>query len=87
MLEPTTSDPPYVPLSDSESSRNDESVIGLELEEAAAPTTADETACLEEMDRALPIHANVKKMCNRSKESMVMGSTAMVELLKGNPKR
>ena len=63
-LEPTTSDPLYVPLSDSESSGNDECVIGLEPEETAAPTIADDTAFLEEIDRTLPIHVNVKKMCN-----------------------
>ena len=38
---------------------------------------------LEEMDRALPIHSNVKKMCKRFNQSMAMGSTAMGAPLKG----
>ena len=85
MVEPTTLDPPYVPISDSESFGHHDSVIGLEPKEEVAPNTANDTACLEEMDRDLPIYANVKKMCKRFNQSMVVGSAAMETLQKGTP--
>lgn len=61
-------------------------MISLEPEEAATLTNSDDTACLKEMDRAPPIHVNVKKMCKRLNQLMVMGSTAMVEPPKRNPR-
>ena len=45
------------------------------------------TACLKEMDRALSIHLNVKKICKRFNQSMAMGLAAMGESPKRNPKR
>ena len=38
-----------------------------------APTTADDTACLQETYRGPPTHAKVNKMCKRFSRSMAMG--------------
>lgn len=45
----------------------------LDFGEVVAPTTSNDTASLEEMHRALDIHANVKKMCKKFNQSMVLG--------------
>ena len=59
-------DPPYVSVLDPKSSRTNDDVMCLDYGEEVAPTTGNGTAWLEEMDRALSIHANAKKMCKKS---------------------
>ena len=58
---------------------------GLEGGEEVAPTTIDDTACLQETDRAPPTSAKVNKMCKKLNRSMAMGSGAMGAHLKRNP--
>ena len=65
LLDPSTLDPPYVAVPEPKSSRTDDSVTCLEGGEEVAPTTADETACLQEMDMAPPTRAKVNKMCKK----------------------
>ena len=85
-LEPSTSDPTYVPGSEPESSGTDYFVTCLEGGEEVVPTTADDTTCLQETDRAPPTRAKVKKMCKKLSRSMAMRSGVMVAPLKRNPK-
>ena len=63
LLEPSTSDPPYILVLEPKSSRTADFVTCLEGEKEVVPTTADDTACLQETGRAPPIYANVNKMC------------------------
>ena len=86
LLEPSTSDPLYVPVPEPESSGTDDSVTWLEGGEEVATTTADDTACLQETDRAPPNRVKVNKMCKKFSRSMAMGSGATGAPLKRNPK-
>ena len=78
---------PYVPVPEPESSGTDDSVTCLEGGEEVARTTADDTAWLQETDRAPPTRAKVNKMCKKFSRSMAMGSGAMGAPPKRNPKR
>ena len=51
VVEPTMSNPLYVPIPNSKSFRTKDSVMCLGLGEKIAPTTCDDTAWLEGMDR------------------------------------
>ena len=77
VMEPTTLGPLYVPIPDSKSSETDDFLICLEAREKVAPVTSNDTTCLEEMDKAMPIHASVKKMYKRFNQSMAKGSVTM----------
>ena len=87
LLEPSTLDPPYVPVPEPESSGTDDSVTCLEGGEEVAPTTADDTACLQETDRAPPTRVKVNKMCKKFSRSMAMGLGCDGGTPKRNPKR
>ena len=84
--EPSTSDPPYVRVLEPESSGTDDSITCLEGGEEVAPTTAENTACLQETDRAPPTHVKVNKMCKKFNRWMAMLSGAIGAPLKRNPK-
>ena len=62
-LEPATSDPLYVPVSDSETTEIDDDVMCLDFREGWAPNTRNDFACVEEMERAQHMCAEVRKMC------------------------
>ena len=59
----------------------------MEGGEEVAPTTTNDTACLQEIDRAPPTHVKVNKMCKKFNRSMAMGSGATGVPPKRNPKR
>ena len=50
----------------------------LELQEEVAPTTRNDTARLQEMNKGLPIHVNMKKIFKRFNQLMAMGLTVIV---------
>ena len=77
VLERSTSDPLYVLVPGCESSGTDDSVTCLEVGEEVAPTAANDTARLEEMDRAQSTCARLNKMCKRFNRSMAMGLAAI----------
>ena len=87
LVEPSTSDPLYVPIPEPESSGTDESVTCLEGGEEVAPTTAHDTACGQEADRAPPTCAKLNKMCKKFSRSMATGSGVTGAPPKRNPKR
>ena len=72
---------------ETESSRTDGSVTCLEGGEEVALTTADDIACLQEMDRAPPTRVKVNKLCKKFNRSMAMGSGETVATPKRDPKR
>ena len=80
------SDPGYVPVPERKSARTDDFITCLEAREEVAPTTANDTAYLGEMDRAPSTRSLLNKMCKRFNQSMAMGSVAMGAQPKRNPK-
>ena len=86
LLEPSTSDFSFVPVPKPESSGTDDSVTCLEGGEEVAPTTADDTVCLQKTDRAPPTRGKVNMMCKTFSRSMAMGSGATGTPQKRNPK-
>ena len=86
LLEPSSSDLPYVPVAEPKSFRIDDTVTCLESGEEIAPTTAGDTACLQEIDRTPCTHEKVNKMCKKFSRLMAMGSGATGKSPKRNPK-
>ena len=86
VVEPTTSNPPYVPIQDSKSFGINNFVMCQESGEVEAHTISADTAYLEEIDSVLPIHVDVKKMCRRFNWLTVMGWVATEPPPKRNPK-
>ena len=52
VLEPATSDLPYFPVSDFETTEIDDDVMCLDSREEGAPNSRNDFACMEEMERA-----------------------------------
>ena len=72
MLKLATSDPPYVPVSDSESTETDDDVLCLDFGEEGAPNTRIDFTCVEQMERARRMCAEVRKMCQKTERSLAM---------------
>ena len=57
------SNPLYVPISDFETTENDDDVMCLDSGEEGAPNTRNGFAGVKEMERAWRMCAEVRKMC------------------------
>ena len=66
VLEPTKSDPVYVPVSDSETTETDGDVMLLDSGGGGAPNTRNDFACAKKMMRAQRVCADARKMCQKS---------------------
>ena len=72
VLEPATSDPLYVPISDSENTKTDDDVMCLDSGEEGAPNTRNDFTYMEEMKRTQHVCADVRKMCKKFELSLAM---------------
>ena len=73
MLELATSDPLYVAVSDFETIEIDDNVMCLDSREEGAPNTHNDFACVDEIERAQLMCAEVRKMCKKFERSLAMG--------------
>ena len=65
MVEPPASDSPHVPISNVETTKNNDNVMCLDSGEDLAPTTGNASAFVEEIETAKHMHANMRKICKK----------------------
>ena len=67
------SDPLYVPVSDSKTTKIDDDIMCLDSGEEGDPNTRNDLTCVEEIERARRMCAEVRKMCRKFERSLAMG--------------
>ena len=72
-VKPATSDPLYVPVSDSKSTKIDDDVMCLDSGEEGSPNIRNEVACVQEMERVQRMCADIRKMRENFERSLAIG--------------
>ena len=79
MVEPATLSPPYVPASNSESTKTDHDVMCLDCEEEGAPNARNDFVCVQKMERAQWMCVDVRKMCREFERLLAMGMHRIIQ--------